>query len=130
MFGFDLGAIAKGLGEGIFTPLASIFNKKTDASIEKYKVDGQLNLEAMKQDTQIIQARADLAKAMKDDPTTKAGRMFFVYPVGIWFGLIIGYCIVQPYFPGYIKPVLAIPGNLEYIPYAVVAYLFVSAWKK
>lgn len=123
------GDIALGAVKGIVDPIASIFNKKTDAVIEKYKVDGTLNVEAMKQDTEIIRARVDLAKAMKDDPTTKMGRRFFIYPVGVWFAGIVYYCVLSPYFPG-ILPVLALPTNLEYIPYAVIAYLFVSAWKK
>lgn len=123
------GDIALGAVKGIVDPIASIFNKKTDASVEKYKVDGVYNVEAMRQDTEIIRARVDLAKAMKDDPTTKMGRRFFIYPVGVWFAGIVYYCVFHPYFPG-ILPVLALPTNLEYIPYAVIAYLFVSAWKK
>lgn len=126
---FGLEGIARALGEGILTPIAAIFNKKTDASIEKYKIDGTVNVEAMRQDTEIIKARADLAKAMKDDVTTRLGRWFFVFPVGIWFSAIVFYCIAGPYFPE-IKIVKALPNNLDYIPYAVVAYLFVTAWKK
>lgn len=121
--------IALGATKGILEPIASIFNKQADASVEKYKVDGQYDVEAMRQDTEVIRARVDLAKAMKDDPTTKMGRRLFVYPIGFWFAAIVYFCVFSPYFPG-ILPVKALPTNLEYIPYAVIAYLFVSAWKK
>lgn len=104
--------------------------KKQDVVLEKYKVDGTVNVELMRQDTEVIKARADLAAVMKDDPTTRWGHRLFIYPVGVWFTCIVCYCIVQPYFPGIIKPVLALPLNLGYIPYAVIAYLFVTAWKK
>jgi hypothetical protein len=123
------GDLAFGAIKGIVDPIASIFNKKTDAAVEKYKVDGVYNVEAMKQDTEIIRARVDLAKAMKDDPTTKMGRRFFIYPVGVWFTAIVVDSLLHKALE-YTYRVEALPTNLEYIPYAVIAYLFVSAWKK
>jgi hypothetical protein len=103
--------------------------KKQDVVLEKYKVDGTVNVEVMRQDTEVIKARATLAAVMKDDPVNRWGRRFFIYPIGTWFAAIVYYCIFHPYFPE-ILPVLALPTQLDYIPYAVVAYLFVSAWKK
>lgn len=103
--------------------------KKQDVVLEKYKVDGSVNVELMRQDTEVIKARADLAKVMKDDPTTRWGHRLFIYPVGVWFSAIVSYCILHPYFPN-ILPVLALPKQLDYVPYAVIAYLFVTAWKK
>jgi hypothetical protein len=104
--------------------------KKQDTVLEKYKVDGTINVELMRQDTEVIRARAELAASMKDDPVVRWGHRLFVYSTGLWYGCIIGYCIVHPYFPSTIKPVLALPEHLNYIPYAIIAYLFVTAWKK
>lgn len=104
-------------------------NKKQDVALEKYKVDGTVNVQAIQADTEIIKARASLAAAMKDDPVNKWGRRFFIYPVGVWFTLIVGDSIFHKAF-NYTYRVEALPTNLDYIPYAIVAYLFVSAWKK
>lgn len=113
----------------VIDALAAYAAKKQDVALEKYKVDGTVNVQAMQEDTRIIQARVDLAKVMKDDSTTKWGHRLFIYPVGVWFTLIVAYCIFHPYF-GWFLPVLALPNNLLYIPYAVIAYLFATAWKK
>jgi len=128
MFGLD---IISSIVSGVISPLAQAYNKAQDVSLEKYRVDGTVNVEAMRQDTEIIRARVDLAKAMKDDPTTRWGRRLFIYPVGIWFALIVYDSAFRGLLPSELTwRVLALPGNLDYIPYAIVAYLFVSAWKK
>lgn len=113
----------------IVDAVTSYFNKKQDVILEKYKVDGVVNVEAMKEDTKIIEARASLASAMKDDPVNKWGRRFFIYPVGVWFTAIVGDSLLHNAFH-YAYRVEALPKNLDYIPYAIVAYLFVTAWKK
>jgi hypothetical protein len=109
----------------------AFLNKKQDVALEKYKVDGQVNVSAMVQDTEIIKARAALAAALKDDPVVRWGRRFFIYPIGVWFTLICYDSAFRRLLPaGWTWEVLALPQNLNYIPYAVVAFLFVSAWKK
>lgn len=110
----------------------SFLNKKEDAAVEKYKVDGKVDVAAMQQDTEIIKARAALAAALKDDPVVRWGRRLFIYPVGVWFSLIVYRSIFQehPVMEQYTWVIKALPDNLHYIPYAVVAFLFVSAWKK
>lgn len=128
--GFFDGAILS-VVSGIVGPIAGIFNKKLDTDLEKYKVNGEVNIEAMKEDTNVIQARAVLAAVMKDDPVNRWGRRLFIYPVGTWFSLIIYDSAFRNILPdGWTWKVLALPHNLDYIPYAIVAYLFVSAWKK
>lgn len=112
----------------IISGVFGYLNKKEDSSLEKYRVDGVVNVEAMRQDTAIIQARAELAKAMKDDPSTKIGRWLIIIPTGLWYSAIIVYCIFHNAFPEYTWQILALPPNLNYIPYAVVAYLLVTAW--
>src|SRR4051812_20899441 len=103
--------------------------KKLDVGLEKYKVDGTFDVEAMRQDTEVIKARAQLAAAMKDDPVNKWGRRLFIYPVGVWFVAIVTDSLLHRAF-SYTYRVEALPQNLDYIPYAIIAYLFVTAWKK
>lgn len=106
-------------------------NKKMDSAVEKYKVDGTVDVEAMRQDTEIIKARTNLAIEMKGDPASKLGRYFFIFPTGIWFSLITYRSIMQDSpWAEYSWVIKAYPGNLEYIPYAVIAYLFVTSFKK
>lgn len=127
--GFFDGAILS-VVSGIVGPIAGIFNKKMDTDLEKYKVNGEVNIEAMKEDTNIIQARAGLAAAMKDDLVNKWGRRLLIYPTGIWYSFIVYYCVMHNLRPDWTWVILALPGNLEYLPHAVVAYLLITAWKK
>jgi hypothetical protein len=111
--------------------IAAYFNKKQDVDLEKYKVKGGIDVEAMRQDTAIIQARADLAKAMKGDPATSFGRLLFIGSVGGYTAVYFYYLTFYNLLPDYLiwEP-LAIPETLQYMPYAVVAYLFVTSFKK
>lgn len=115
----------------IVDTIGSYYNKKQDVDLEKYKVKGQIDIEALKADVAIIQARAELAAQMKDDPASKWGRRLLIYPTGVWFALIIWDSIARnnSILESYRWEILAIPENLQYIPYAVVAYLLVTAWK-
>lgn len=106
------------------------FTKAKDTELGKYTIDGTVNVEAMRQDTEIIRARVDLAKVMKDDPATKAGHWLIILPVGLWFTSIVYYSMFHTLIPDWTWVILALPHNLEYIPYAVIAYLFVTAWKR
>lgn len=104
-------------------------NKKMDTNLEKYRVDGQVNTEAMKQDTEIIKARTELAIVMKDDPVNRWGRRLFIYPTGLF------YCGVIWDSTGFLRAfyhlgMLELPGWMAYMPHAVIAYLFITAWKK
>lgn len=105
-------------------------NKKMDSAVEKYKVDGTVDIEAMRQDTAIIKARTDLIATMKDDPASKWGRRLIIYPWGIWFVLITYRSILQDSpWAEYSWVIKAYPNNLEYIGYAIIAYLLGTAWK-
>jgi hypothetical protein len=105
---FDIGAIAKGVMEGVIGPLFGWLNKKEDVSLEKFKVNGQVDM------TLVNAYRAEMAlkaELVKDRRKTRAGRIeeyLFVYPLGVWWGAVILYCIIKPWVPWW-KPVLALP---------------------
>lgn len=107
-----------------------IIEKKIDVDLEKYKVDGVVNVEALKSDVEIIKARAALAEAMKDDLPTRVGRGALIGGTGLWFLLILWDSCFRNLMPEVTWRVLALPESIQYLPYAVVAYLFVTAWKK
>ena len=103
--------------------------KRQDVALEKYKVDGTVNAELIRSDVEVIKARVDLAKARSNDTVDRMGRRLLIYPTGIWFTAIVTDSLIHRIFD-YPYRVEALPSNLEYIPYAVVAYLLVTAFKK
>lgn len=99
-------------------------NKKMDTEIEKLKVNGQV-------DVSVLQARTTLIAQMKDDPASKWGRRLILYPWGVWFGFVCFRSILQNSpWAEYSWTVAALPSNLEYIGYAIIAYLLGTAWRK
>lgn len=116
----------------IVSNIVDYFTRRVDADVEKYKVKGEIDKEALRQDTEIIKARADLAKARSDSTTDAVGRALLIYPVGIWFSLIIFDSIfrMNSFMSQFTWRILDLPKGLQYIPYAAVAYLLVTNWKQ
>lgn len=94
-------------------------NKKEDVNLEKYKVDGKL-------DEAQIKAYMTVAVARANDTTDKWGRRLFVYPTGVLYTMVALMSIIKdnPYVGRFYWPVHAIPTSMEYIPLAVIGYLF------
>lgn len=109
------------IGKG-FDAFTNHTNKKMDTEVEKLRVNGKL-------DADVIQARANLAAVMKDDPATKFGRWFFIVPTGLFYTATI-WDSSQLTRGLMTFGTLEIPSWMQYMPYAVVAYLFVTAWRK
>lgn len=103
--------------------------KKQDVVLEKYKVDGTVNAELIRSDVEVIKARVDLAKARSNDTVDRNGRRLFIYSTGLWFTAIVIDSLLHRALT-YDYRVEALPPNLEYVPYAVVAYLLVTSFKK
>lgn len=114
----------------VFDVASAYLSKKQDVDLEKYKVKGAVDTEAMRQDTEIIKARTELAIATKEDPVNRWGRRLLVYPVGAWVAAISYYCIFHNLIPSYTWVILDYPSGLSYLPLAVVGYLLVTVIKK
>jgi hypothetical protein len=109
---------------GFIPAVFEYLNKKQDIDLEKYKVDGTV-------DVSIIQAQAQLQAVLKDDPVLRWGRRFFIYPVGVWWTLVVYDSCFRELLPDWMTwRVLALPPNLEYIVYAITGFLFLHAWRK
>ena len=107
-----------------------VFVKKIDADVEKYRVKGQIDVEAMKTDTAIIQARTNLAIALKDDPGTKVARFWVLVPASIYFGVSFYYYTFANLLPPvFIWEPKVLPTSFDYLVYAIIGYLFVTAWR-
>lgn len=105
------------------------FNKKQDVDLEKYRVKGNIDIEAMKQDTAIIQARAKLAETMKDDPSTKAARGWILGGISIYTVLDLYNRAFTNAFPKLTWEMIPLDATQQYVLYAVMAFLFALAWK-
>lgn len=112
--------IVSNVSNGLFGWL----NKKQDVDLEKYKVKGNIDIAAMQADTALINARVDLAKAMRTDPATQMGKVVIIGGTGLWTFSWLWYSSFANLLPHYLvwKP-LELPTSIEYLPYAVVVYL-------
>lgn len=118
--------IFKGTIEGVAGPLFGWLNKKEDVSLEKFKVDGVVDVEAVKGHIALLQARRDvLLEAMK----YRGIRMVqygFMVPLMFWWVAVIAYCILNPWYPWWPK-VLALPVGAEYIGPGIIGFLFLAS---
>lgn len=102
---------------------SSYANKKVDADLEKYKTDGKI-------DVDIITARTQLIAQMKEDPASKWGRRLIIYPWGLWFTAVSIRSILQESpWAEYTWVIKAYPDSMQYIGYAIIAYLLGTAYR-
>lgn len=111
----------------IIDGIVSIWKGYQNQAIVKYRVDGTVDIEAMK-------ASADIIAQTKDNIWTNIVRDIIMIPVAIWMGFIAWDNIVVYVYPDLFWKVSAYPPGMEYLPYAVVAYLFgtagITIWKR
>jgi hypothetical protein len=125
--------IFRGISEGVVGPLFSWLNKKEDVSLEKFKVNGVVDVEAVKGHVEALKLRRDvLLEAMK----YKGVRFFqyaFMWPLAVWFNLVVLSCIMKPIYPTW--PVVhALPGRGDEILMIVIVFLFagskIDEWRR
>lgn len=111
----------------IIDGIVSIFSKAMDTKAILYRVDGSVDIEGMK-------ATAALAAATKDDIGVRLCRDMIMFPIAVWMGFVTWDNIVLHKYPDLVWTVERYPPGLEYLPYAVIAFLFGSAgliaWKR
>lgn len=108
--------ISSGLA-GILQPIASIFNKQADASVEKFKVDGKV-------DAALVNAHIQLGLAKLNNLKDKwiiATQIFFAVPVGIFFWKCVVWDKVLAW--GSTDP---LGGDIQIWAGMIMAYLFAS----
>lgn len=111
----------------IIDGVVHIFSKYQDTVLGKYKVDGTVDIEAMK-------ASANIIQATKDDIGLRILRDAVCLPVVVWT-MIIGWdTIVVRHNPELVYVVEKYPASVEYLPYAVIMFLLgnigINAWKR
>lgn len=107
----------------IIDGIVSIFNKKEDTTVSLSKI-------ATGGDVSVIQSRAAVAIAFKDDIGVNIIRDLLMFPTAVWYALIVWDSTMKNLVPTWTWDVVDLPQSVQYIPYAAVAFLFVTSWKK
>lgn len=106
------------------------YTKSQDTKIALTQIAATRDTEFGAQDVQIIQARSGLAIALKDDIGVKFARDLILNWYAVYISLIFYDSCFRNLLPDFMTwRVLALPASLEYLCAAIVALLFVSAWR-
>lgn len=107
----------------IIEGIVSIFNKRQDT------YQAQLNAE-----TTDAQTAARIIEVTKDDIGIRICRDIVCFPTSVWAALIGWDTIMAKRFPDLMFHVEKYPDSVEYLPYAVLAFLLgnigINAWKR
>lgn len=113
----------------IIQGVVDVFNKRADISFQKQADTNKTELGKIKSknetDVEVIKTRATVAIAFRDDLGLKLLRDVMIYPVAVW-NLLYYWCLSFPQWAWEIKTP---PEAMQYLPYAVVAFLFVNAFR-
>lgn len=100
----------------IIDGVVHIFGKWQDTQLGKYRVDGTVDVEAMKTSASIIEST-------KDSVGVRLARDALIWPVIIWVDLIVWVTLMKTIHPSWYFTVNALPPSIEYLPYAVITFL-------
>lgn len=106
------------------------FNKKQDVALEKYKVDGTINIEMMKTDLNLIQAQKELRIADRGNPGVQVAMWLFLVPSGIWYASYMWDSAFRNIIPNWTWRVLTPEAEVWKILMVIVGYLFLSTVKQ
>lgn len=113
----------------IIQGLVDAFSKHEDVTLQR-QIDANKTalgkqVDISQTDLAIIQTRAQVAIAFKDDIGSRLIRDLIMFPVGVHTILYYWGLSFPMYAWGVTEPVQ----SMQYIPYAVIAFLFVSAYR-
>lgn len=116
----------------IIQGVVDLFAKKMDVDLQK-QVDANKTALGKQQDISktdlgVIQTRALVAIAFKDDLGVRLIRDLVMFPVSVWTGFYFFYLTFKNNLPPSWEVGLP-PDNMQYIPYAMIAFLFVTAYR-
>lgn len=82
-------AIIQGIIGPITTSITAIYTKKEDVSLEKFKVDGQVDMKLVEGQVNLINAQRNLLEVGVKDSGTRYLQYLFGYPLGLYYAKII-----------------------------------------
>lgn len=101
----------------IIDGIVSIFTKVEDTQLGKYKVDGEVFVQATQSSTAIT-------LAFLHDIPVRIARDIIMFPGSIWCGLYIWDKIVAHKYPHLVWVVMPLDGPMVYLPYALMTFFF------
>lgn len=103
----------------IIDGIVSVIKGSQNVDVQKYTVDGKVNIEALKASTQIV-------NNFKDDISVRLARDIILFPTCVWTALVVWDNIILHSHPNWMIIVESFEHNpgLEYLPYAVLSFLF------
>ena len=111
--------------------IVDAFGKHEDVQLQKQVDANKTSLgkqqDENKTDVAVIQTRAQVAIAFKDDIGSRLIRDLIMFPVGVWTSLYFYYITFHNIVPMW--KVDEASQSMQYIPYAVIAFLFVTAYR-
>src|SRR3990167_4788347 len=114
-----------------FDVIGGIVNKRQDVSLEKYRVDGQVQISELENEVKAKTVLGNLLETLKDDKVIAWGRRLFIYPTGIHYALTLYDSCFRNVLPDWATwRTLELPANMQYIPYAVVGFLLLMVYKR
>lgn len=117
----------------VFDSVTAYFTKKQDVDLEKYKVNGQVNVAAMQAEVQLVQAQKDLRQTYRNSPGVTAAMLLFMIPSGVWYASYMWDSTFRDLIPDYTWRVLTPEAEVWKILGVIVGFLFlstVSGWRK
>lgn len=79
---------------GIVNGVLTYLNKKQDVGLEKYKVDGAVDMAAVAAAVELSRAQAEMVKAEQGHWLTRSVRPAFGWIMVVYFGKVVVYDIV------------------------------------
>jgi hypothetical protein len=94
------------------------FNKKQDIDLEKYKVDGTVDITLIQAEVAITQARA-AAQA-----NLKTAHYLFIIPTAVYYSAVVFDCLTEKLLPNWHWDVMPLKGAADIWGGAVISFLF------
>jgi hypothetical protein len=111
----------------IISGVLDLGKRYLDFKVIKYKVDGTVDIEAMK-------VSADIIDSTKDDIGVRLARDIMIFPVAIWTALLSWDTIWAEHDRDWMWHVAPFPPSVAYLPLAVVGFLLgavgMTIWRR
>lgn len=113
--------------------VVDLFKQRADIDLQKTLDANKTALgkqtDTNKTDVAVLQTRLALALATKDDLGVKLMRDLIMYPVAVWSMMYFYVLTFKGLIPDHVWNVDPPVEGMQYIPYAIIAYLFVTAYR-
>lgn len=110
-----------------------LFKQKADVDLQKTldanKTALARSTDANKTDVAVLQTRLALALATQGDLGTKLIKDLIMYGPAVWITIYFYNLSFRGLIPAYTWEVGTPEANMQFIPLAIISYLFVTAWR-